>query len=194
MSLSKLVARESIHRGFLTLVRDTVDVDGEDKTFEVVLHPGAVAILPIKKIDGDLEPEEWRIVLTRQYRHAVGGKVLELPAGTLERGEDPLECATRELREETGMEAVEIEYVTAVTPSPGYTAESILIYFAYDCVKVGEQDLDEHEDIELREMTLTEALEQCVEGEISDAKTMLALFLLMAEQRMKMPLVTSFTR
>lgn len=143
--------------------------DGSTRIREVVEHPGAVAILPILP-DG-------RLVLIRQYRYSVGGWILEVPAGTLEEGESPEECAARELEEETGYRAKHLRRILTIFPAPGYSSERLHLFIAEDLEK-GVQRREEDERIRVVEMGLDEAVEELVEGGEADAKTLLFLLYL----------------
>jgi len=133
-----------------TTIRDTVD------------HPGAVAIVPILN-DG-------RVILVKQYRYTTGKKLLEIPAGTLKKGEAPDTCARRELQEETGYTAGSMKKVLAMYMSPGYSNEVIHLYFATG-LKAGEQKAEEDEDITLEIYSPDELLEMIERNTIEDAKT-----------------------
>jgi ADP-ribose pyrophosphatase len=141
--------------------------DGSESTRELVLHPGAAAILPIL-------PDR-RIILVHQYRHPVGQSLWEIPAGKLEPGEDPLTCAKRELVEETGYEAATWEELLSFYTSPGFTDEQITLFFACDLTKVAEPRPGEITSQDLFEQHRLEKM--IALGEIRDGKTMLALLL-----------------
>ena len=142
--------------------------NGAIKEREVVRHPGAAAMVPLLD-DGE-------VVLIRQYRHAVGRFLWEIPAGTLERGESPMECARRELVEETGYEAANLEKLTEILPAPGYTDERIHIFLATGLMPA-EQKLDDDEVLDLQPTAFDTALGMITEGEIQDAKTIIGLLL-----------------
>ncbi len=143
--------------------------NGEESQRDIVLHPGAVAIVAID--------DRKRILLVRQFRIAIGNggaKSLELPAGTLEVGEEPLACAHRELREETGYRAAEMETLGGFYAAPGYTSEYIHLFRAarlhYDPLP---RDADEF--IELERLKREEAQAAVISGEINDAKTIIGI-------------------
>jgi ADP-ribose pyrophosphatase len=144
------------------------DPDGQIVTREVVVHPGAVVVLPV------ISDEE--IVLIRNYRYTVGEVLIELPAGTLEKGENPMNCAGRELQEETGYLAKRIKPIASFYSSPGVLSEKLHAFAAYDLVK-GETALEEGEEIELLPVKLTEAIEMIRDGEIHDGKTIATLLM-----------------
>lgn len=133
---------------------------------EVVVHPGAVVVLPFLP-DG-------RVLLIRNYRYAVGESLFEFPAGTLERGEDPINCAGRELIEETGYEAGRLKAMGSFFTSPGILSERMWAYAAYDLRKV-EAAPEEGEQIEPAPRAWDDAIEMVRTGEIADAKTIVAL-------------------
>ncbi len=133
---------------------------------EVVSHPGAVVILPL------LDPET--VILIRNERYVVQETLWELPAGTLEEGEEPLACAKRELIEETGYQAGKIVHLFDCYSTPGFCNEKLFIYLATELNYVG-QNLDETEQIEVIPIQLSETVEMIKKGEIHDAKTISAL-------------------
>ncbi len=142
--------------------------NGRIKDREVVRHPGAAAMVPLL--------ENGKVVLVRQYRHAVDRFVLEIPAGTLEAEEEPIACAQRELVEETGYAAEDFEILAAILPAPGYTDEQIHIYLATGLAPA-EQDLQDDEVLELEHIDFEEALAMIARGEIQDGKTIAGLLL-----------------
>ena len=142
--------------------------DGREAERELALHPGAVAIIPIL--------DDGRILLVRQYRHAVGAELLEIPAGKLDvDGESPQECAARELTEETGYEASEWEELLTFYTSPGFTNETITLFRATGLRKVGSFAPGEIAGIEPIEPG--SARRMVTTGEIADGKTIIALLL-----------------
>lgn len=146
---------------------DSVRLSGE-RVFrrEVVEHPGAVAVLPFL--------DDGKVLLIRQFRYAVGEVLLEIPAGTLEKGEDPPECARRELIEETGYEAGVLELLFSCFLAPGYSTERIHIFVASKLRKVGSRpEIDE--EIELEPADLQTAEVMIGDGRIVDAKTISAI-------------------
>lgn len=133
---------------------------------EIVEHPGAVTILPL--VDDD------RVCLIRNYRVAVRHALLELPAGTLEPGEDPATCAARELAEETGYRAARIDRACAFFMSPGILNERMHLYIASQ-LTLGETALETGEEIERVVLPRTEAIRLAREGQIQDAKSLVGL-------------------
>ena len=136
--------------------------------FDLVVHPGAVTLIPIDSQE--------RILFVRQYRHAVGKELLELPAGTLEIGEDPGDCASREVREETGMSAGKLTKVGEFYLVPGYSTEYMYIYLASD-LQADPLPGDDDEFITVETYPLDEVPDLIREGKIQDAKSIAALSL-----------------
>lgn len=139
--------------------------DGGTATREIVRHPGAVCVLARV---GE------RILVVEQYRKPLGRNLVEIPAGKLERGEDPLEAAIRELQEETGYTAGRMEKIASFYSAPGFCDELLHLYLADD-LKAGESHPDEDEFLECVAITLKEAKELIENGGIADAKTILAV-------------------
>ncbi len=164
--------REPLHRGrVFNMDRENVSLEnGVTLDMDIIRHPGAAAIVPL--IDSGRS-----VILIRQYRHAVGGYIWEIPAGTLEADESPLVCAQRELIEETGYAADRWEKLGEVVPAPGYADERIHLFSA-DGLRRAEQHLDADEILDVHEIKLERALKMVDGGEIQDAKTLTGLFLL----------------
>jgi ADP-ribose pyrophosphatase len=118
--------------------------------------------------------ENGNIVLVRQYRHSANGEVLEIPAGIIDEGETALECAVRELEEETGLKAAKMEFLFKFYTSIGFCDEIVNIFVARDLMP-GVQNLDEDESVELKEYPLKETIEMIFDGRIVDSKTVSAL-------------------
>jgi ADP-ribose pyrophosphatase len=135
---------------------------------EVVVHPGAVVILPF------LDPD--RILLIKNRRHAIGERLIELPAGTLEKGEDPMNCAGRELVEETGHLAGRLKPIGNFFTSPGVLSEKIYAYAAYD-LQIARVNPDEGEEIEVVPTGFDQAIEMIREGTIHDGKTIATILM-----------------
>lgn len=163
----ELVSQETIFKGYIVeLTKDVINLpDGKTAVREVVRHPGGSCVLPIDN-DGN-------VILVRQYRHPIESMSLEIPAGLLEKGEDPLACATRELEEETGFKSDNIELLTPSYLSCGFSNEKIYIHLATNLQK-GTVNLDDDEFVTVEKYSLAEALSM-IGNEIQDAKTIIAL-------------------
>lgn len=170
--IEHLLDRQELFKGrFLHAFRDTVRLpDGGEATREYVVHPGAVVVVPLLRgPDGQL-----RIVLERQYRYPVGQVMVELPAGKLDAGEDPLRCGQRELLEETGYQAREWARAGQMHLAIAYSTEVIHIYFARG-LSSGERQLDQGEFLDVFSATPEELMTWCREGAVTDAKTLSCL-------------------
>jgi ADP-ribose pyrophosphatase len=167
------LASEQIYKGkIFELDRDTVRFpDGTSSPFDIARHPGASAIVPFMN---DPEGEEPQLLLLRQYRYAAGGYIYEIPAGRLDEGETPLECAARELKEETGCTAEKIEPLTSMFTTPGFTDEVIHLFMATGLTH-GEANREADEFVDVVIMRLAEALELIHGGQIIDGKTVLGI-------------------
>ncbi len=159
--------RTLVKGSFLELRRDDVRLpDGSAATREFIQHPGAVAIVPVL--------DDGRLVLVRQHRYPVGKVLLEWPAGKLDAGEDPLLCAMRELREETGYTAREWAYGGEIHNAPAYSTESIWIWFARG-LTAGDTQLDMGEFVETALHTEAELQALDMQGALPDVKTLIGL-------------------
>ena len=146
---------------------DTISLpDGKTATREIVERGDATAIVPID--------EEGNVILVEQYRHGARSMVLEIPAGMLEKGEDPKECAIRELEEETSFIAKNITHITTMYPTVGFCTEKLHIYLAKD-LEQGNFNFDDDEFIEVKKVPLEKAIDMIYTGEIIDAKTIIGL-------------------
>lgn len=146
---------------------DTVELpNGCTSTREIVNHPGGVGILALD--------EDNNVLVVRQFRYAFGRTLLEIPAGKLERGEDPYQAAMRELREETGAICDKLTSLGELYPTPGYCDEIIRLYLARDLCW-GEMHLDEDEFLTVGRVPFQELVDQILAGEIRDAKTCAAI-------------------
>ncbi|MBI2768852.1 MAG: NUDIX hydrolase [Burkholderiales bacterium] len=151
---------------FLHAFRDTVRLpDGGSATREYVVHPGAVMIIPLL--------DDGRVLLERQFRYPVQRVMTEFPAGKIDKGEEPLACARRELLEETGYSAREWARAGVLHPVISYSTEFIDIWFARG-LTLGERKLDEGEFLEVFSATPQELSAWCREGQVTDAKTLVA--------------------
>ncbi|MGE0084885.1 MAG: NUDIX hydrolase [Desulfococcaceae bacterium] len=175
--MSVIVNRsDEIYRGrVFHMIRENITLgNGVTVNIDTIRHPGASAIVPVQS-SGNL-------ILIRQYRHSVGGYIWEIPAGTLSPGEEPLECARRELIEETGFSAQTWQKLGEIVPVPGYSDERIHIFKAED-LHPAIQNPDEDEILDVHEIPLQEVLRMAGEGEIQDSKSLSALFLLHRHMR-----------
>lgn len=145
--------------------------DGSVGELEMIRHPGASAIVPFLS---DPRGDDPQVLLIRQYRYAADGYLLEIPAGRLDNGEDPADCARRELKEETGCSAEAVDYLFTMYTTPGFTDERIHLFMATGLV-AGETKHEADEFLAVEPMLLSQALELIETGEIKDAKTALGL-------------------
>lgn len=161
---------KTVHTGrVFTLAVDNITLsNGITIDIDVIRHPGAAAIVPLMSVNS--------VILIKQYRYAAGGYIWEIPAGTLNPGESPLECAKRELVEETGYSSDKLEKLTEIVPVPGYSDERIHIYLATG-LKKAVQNLDRDEILNVHEIDMDDALKMIAEGEIIDSKTISGLYL-----------------
>ena len=164
------ISSEMIYEGkILNLRKDKVHVrDNKTSYREIVEHNGGVALAAVT--------DENKMVMVRQYRKAAGKAVLEVPAGKIEKGEDHLLTAVRELKEETGYTAAKIEHITSFYSSIGYSTEIIYLYLATQLTP-GETDFDDNESLEILEIDRHELKRMVLEKEIEDAKTIAAILL-----------------
>ncbi|RPI08898.1 MAG: NUDIX hydrolase [Zetaproteobacteria bacterium] len=161
-------ARKEIYRGrVVNLNLETVTLpNGATIDLEVVRHQGAAAIVPLA--------DDGTVLLIRQYRHAAGGYIYEIPAGKIEPGEDPLDCAAREVEEEIGHRASRLDHLVTFFTTPGFTDEVIHVYLATGLVP-GTQSLGRDEVLDVVEMPLEEAIRRVADGTIRDGKTIVGL-------------------
>jgi ADP-ribose pyrophosphatase len=145
--------------------------DGSEAEVDIVRHPGASAVVPFLS---DPEGEDPQILLLRQYRYAADGYLYEIPAGRLDPGETPADCAARELKEETGCTATQMEPLITMVTTPGFTDERIHLFMAVDLTH-GEAAREADEFADVIVMRLSEALELIQRGEIVDGKTALGI-------------------
>jgi len=161
----------------LNVHRDTVQLpSGANAIREYIVHPGAVLIVPVLP-DG-------RLVVERQFRYPLHRVVIEFPAGKLDAGESPLATAQRELTEETGYVAARWTYLGLIHPTVSYSTEAIEFFIAEDLTHVGQQ-LDDGEFLDVAEMTASELIAALDRGELTDAKTVAALFMYLRQTREK---------
>ena len=157
-----------IHKGkVFELVSENVTFNtGSTSKMDIIRHPGASAIIPLS--DNNM------VILLRQYRHAMGKYIWEIPAGTLGKNEDPLDCAKRELTEETGYDANLWQQIGEIIPAPGYSDERIHLFLAAG-LESKKQNLDENEILEVYAVKLSDAYKMIFNGEIQDSKTIAGL-------------------
>lgn len=141
--------------------------DGRSIDFEVVRHAPATAVLAID--------ERGQVILVHQFRHALGTQIWEIPAGILEAGEDPLACAQRELREETGYSASEWTSLGQMYTAPGFCDEVIYLFLARG-LSAGVQNLDDNEHLDPHAVPLARVHEMAASGELADSKSIVALY------------------
>jgi len=167
------VSTRRVYSGrIISLDVDTVRFpDDSVGELEMIRHPGAAAVVPFLSDPSGGDPE---ILLLKQFRHAAEGFLYEVPAGRLDDGEDPIACARRELREETGCDAERIEHLYTFYTTPGFTDERIHAYMAVG-LTAGESQRETDEFITVETMTLSRALGLIKEGQINDAKTALSI-------------------
>ncbi len=164
------IQSETVYQGRVFDVRrDQVRLpNGAQTRLDIVEHEPAVALLPV-----DAEEQVWFV---RQYRHAAGRELLELPAGVVEKGEAPEACAQRELREEIGMAAGRLQKIGAFFLAPGYSTEYMYVFLARD-LSPAPLEADEDEVLSVEQVPLGEVLRMASEGAIHDAKSLAALLL-----------------
>ncbi len=169
--MEKTLESKTLYKGRIINLRlDSVVLEnGNTALREVVEHPGAVGIVALKE-NGD-------IVMVKQYRKAADQVLLELPAGKLEPGEDPADCAARELTEETGYIAGDLRYLVSFYTSPGFSNEVMHMFLATG-LREGENDPDDDEMVETVEISPDRAMDMILEGEIKDGKTIAGILLL----------------
>ncbi len=145
--------------------------DGSIGELEMIRHSGASAIVPFLS---DPQGEDPQVLMIRQYRYAADGYLYEIPAGRLDKGESPHDCAARELKEETGCTAEHFDLLLTIYTTPGFTDEKIHLFMATGLV-AGETKHEVDEFLDLHPMRLSRALEMVEAGEIQDAKTVIGL-------------------
>ncbi len=171
----KTLSSEYIYKGkIINLRKDCVEiVSGKTSFREIVEHNGGVGLAVLT--------EKGRLVLVRQFRKALERDILEIPAGKIEKGEDPIVAAIRELKEETGYTAKNMENIGRIYPSVGYTTELIYLYLCTDLTP-GETDFDESEAIDIEEYDLEELYKMALSGKIEDGKTLAAILLVVGRK------------
>ncbi len=169
MNEDRILKREPIYRGrVIDLDVETVELPGGSQAeLEIIKHPGGAASVALDDQD--------RVCLLHQFRHAGGGWLWELPAGKLDPGETPQTTATRELAEEAGVSALEWTDLGIMHSSPGVFNEVIHLWLARDLAEL-QHAHEEHEIIEIHWLPLSQALDWCNDGTITDAKTLVGLY------------------
>ena len=164
----KTVSSKDIYRGRIIHVKEDIVAlpGGELAGRELVLHNGGVGVIAVD--------EDKNVLMVRQYRKPYDEMVLEVPAGKLEKGEDPKAAGLRELSEETGFSADKVEYIGKYYPTPGYCSEIISLYLAQDLSYTG-QNLAPDEFVEVERIPLSTLVEMVMNNEIFDAKTAIAI-------------------
>lgn len=163
----KLSSQEIFDGVAIHLFKDEILLpNGNTGVREIIRHPGAVCVLPVT--------DDGQVVFVNQFRYALGKVTLEVPAGKLEKGEDPLEAALRELSEETGLSAKTVVPMGELYTTPALIDEVIYMYIATD-LSQGEQHLDEDEFVNTLKMPLSKAVEMVMNGEIRDSKTQILI-------------------
>jgi ADP-ribose pyrophosphatase len=159
---------KSIYKGrVVTLNIETVTLpNGATVDLEIIRHPGAAAVVPMK--------DDRTVILIYQYRHAAGGYIYEIPAGKLHPGEDPRECADREMEEEIGYKATRLDPLVSFFSAPGFTDEILHVFEATGLTR-GTQCLGHDEVLQVIELPLEKAIAQIQDGTIRDAKTIIGL-------------------
>lgn len=167
--MPETIDTREIYKGRIFHVRiDSIREGDVEYDREVVVHKGSAVIVPVF--------DDGTVALVRQYRHPAGRSLLEIPAGSLEEGEVPLEGARRELEEEIGVKAGKIEKLAEFYVSPGFLTEKMHLFLATDLIETN-QRLEDDELIDIERISLAEALEMAVDGRLDDAKTMIGLLL-----------------
>lgn len=164
----KTIESELMYDGkIVKLYRDKALLEnGSRVTREVIKHPGGVCVVPLT--------EKGEVIMVKQFRYPTGKVLTEIPAGKLEWQEDHFTCGKRELKEETGCTAEKYDYLGCLLPTPAYDTEVIHMYLARGLTRA-EQNLDEDEFLDVMKIPFGKAIEMVINGEITDAKTQLAL-------------------
>jgi len=166
----KTVSEKHIYKGnIIDIFHYTVTLpDGRQATRDIVKHPGASAVIALN--------EKGEMYMVRQYRKPIEVESLEIPAGKLDPGEDPQICAGRELKEETGLTAKNLNHLISIHSTPGFSNEVLHLYVATG-LSEGESCSDEDEFIDSEKYPVSELLQMVLKGEITDAKSIIGIFL-----------------
>ena len=169
----KIISSERIYEGaIINLRRDEVTVQNGTSYREIIEHNGGAVLAAVT--------DEGKMVMVRQYRKPAGRVMLEVPAGKIDSGEEPLSAAIRELKEETGYTATEVKFMTSFYPSVGYSEEVLYLYLCTG-LEQGEPDPDENEAIDIEEMDVEDLFSMIMKGRINDAKTLVAVMMVREE-------------
>lgn len=168
MLIEKQVSSKNVFDGVLLHVyKDDIELpNGHKSVREYIKHQGAVCVVPVT--------DKMEIIAVKQYRYPIGRVTIEIPAGKLDAGEEPLEAAKRELSEETGVECADIEYMGGLYPSVAYTDEIIHMYVAKNLV-YGQAHTDDDEFLNVVKIPLKDFVQMVMDGKIQDSKTMAAI-------------------
>ncbi len=166
----KTIDEKHIYKGnIIDIYSQTVELpDGRTSTRDIVRHPGASVIIPIS--------DNKELYLVEQYRKPIDKITLEIPAGKLDKGEDPMSCAVRELKEETGLEAKNIKHIMSIHSTPGFSDEVLHMYVATG-LREGQSAADEDEFISTIKLPIEKLIRMIISGEITDSKTIIGILL-----------------
>ncbi|KAB2853276.1 MAG: NUDIX hydrolase [Ignavibacterium sp.] len=166
----KLIKSQILYKGkvFDHQVDEIEYSSGNKSVREIAVHPGGAVVIPIK--------DDGKVILVKQFRYPLQTTLIELPAGKLEKGEDPLKCAIRELEEETGYKAKEITKVGEIFTAPGYCTEILHIYSAKGLTSGNTHREEGEQGMEILELSLSEIEKMIISGEINDAKTIAGIY------------------
>ena len=164
----KQVETKTVYEGLIVNIRNDMALiqNGKRVPREVVEHPGGVGIVPMTN--------DKKVLMVKQYRYPMEEELLEIPAGKLGEGEDPLDCAVRELSEETGCTAGRIVDLGATYPSPGFCRETLYLYLALD-LEQGDMHLDENELLSVESVGIDALIERIMANELPDAKSIIGV-------------------
>ncbi len=168
MLIEKQISSKNVFDGVLLHVyKDDIELpNGNNAVREYIKHQGAVCVVPVT--------DEMEVIAVKQYRYPIGRVTIEIPAGKLDAGEEPLTAAKRELSEETGVECADIEYIGGLYPSVAYTDEIIHMYVAKNLV-FGQAHTDDDEFLNVVKIPLKDFVDMVMDGKIQDSKTMAAI-------------------
>ena len=164
----KQIDAKTVYEGLIVNVRSDIAELGNGKHVrrEVVEHPGGVGIIPVT--------HDNKVLMVRQYRYPMEEELLEIPAGKLDDGEAPIDCAKRELYEETGCKAGKIVDMGEIYPSPGFCRETLYLYLALD-LQHGDMHLDEDEFLSVEAVDIEELIDKIMANELPDAKSIIGI-------------------